>query len=85
LNISLTNVQNIVTGAVQLKISQQNLKKVEAVIPSKESLKEFDVVIQPMFGQIRNLRLENDRLTVLRDSLLPKLMSGELDVSDLDI
>lgn len=82
---SLTNVQNIVTGAVQLKISQQNLKKVEAVIPSKESLKEFDVVIQPMFGQIRNLRLENDRLTVLRDSLLPKLMSGELDVSDLDI
>lgn len=70
---------------MQLKISQQNLKKVEAVIPSKESLKEFDVVIQPMFGQIRNLRLENDRLTVLRDSLLPKLMSGELDVSDLDI
>jgi type I restriction enzyme S subunit len=80
-----TNVQNIVTGAVQLKINQQNLKNIEVVIPSKEALMEFDEIIQPMFGQIRNLRLENDRLKVLRDSLLPKLMSGELDVSDIDI
>ena len=67
------------------KISQQNLKKVEAVIPSKNALRDFDEIIQPMFGQIRKIRLENEKLTSLRDSLLPKLMSGELEVSDIDI
>ena len=82
---SLTHVNDIVTGAVQLKISQQNLNKVEVVIPSLSALKEFDELIQPMFGQIRKLRLENENLTTLRDSLLPKLMSGELDVSNLNI
>ncbi|MGN0278571.1 MAG: restriction endonuclease subunit S [Lachnospiraceae bacterium] len=82
---SLTHVNDIVTGAVQLKISQQNLNKVEAVIPSLVALKEFDEIIQPMFGQIRKLRLENENLTKIRDRLLPNLMSGELDVSDLDI
>lgn len=82
---SLTHVNDIVTGAVQLKINQQNLNKVEAVIPSQKILKEFDDIIQPMFEQIRKLRMENENLTSLRDSLLPKLMSGELDVSDLKI
>lgn len=82
---SLTHIQDIVTGAVQLKISQQNLKKVEAIIPSMSELRKFDEIIQPMFGQIRNLRLENEKLNALRDSLLPKLLSGDLDVSDLDI
>lgn len=82
---SLTHVNDIVTGAVQLKISQQNLKKVEAIIPSKNALRDFDVIIQPMFEQIRKLELENVNLTSLRDSLLPKLISGELDVSDIDI
>lgn len=81
----MTNVQSIVTGAVQLKISQQNLKTVEVVIPSYEAITEFDEMIQPIFREIRRLRTENDKLTTLRDNLLPKLMSGELDVSDLDI
>ena len=82
---SLTNIQNIVTGAVQQKISQQNLKKVPAIVPSIDALKEFDDIIQPMFTQIRNLRDENESLSALRDSLLPQLMSGELDVSSVNI
>ena len=82
---SLTNVQNIVTGAVQLKISQQNLKTVEVVVPSYEAITEFDEMIQPIFREIRRLRTENEKLTTLRDNLLPKLMSDELDVSNLDI
>lgn len=81
---SLTNVQSIVTGAVQPKISQANLNKVPIVIPSKAELKAFDESIQPFFAEIRNLRAENDRLATVRDSMLPRLMSGELDVSDLD-
>ena len=82
---SLTNIKSIVTGAVQQKVSQQNLKKVPAIIPSKEALKIFDEIIQPIFSQIRNLRDENTNLAMLRDTLLPKLMSGELNVSGIDL
>ena len=82
---SLTNIKSIVTGAVQQKVSQQNLKKVPAIIPSKEALSTFDDLIQPIFSQIRNLRDENARLADLRDTLLPRLMSGELDVSNIEL
>lgn len=82
---SLTNIKSIVTGAVQQKVSQQNLKKVPAIIPNKEALNAFDDLIQPIFAQIRNLKDENIRLADLRDSLLPRLMSGELDVSNVEI
>lgn len=81
---SLTNIKSIVTGAVQQKVSQQNLKKVPAIIPSKQALSAFDEIIQPIFAQIRNLRDENANLSQLRDTLLPKLMSGELDVSNIE-
>lgn len=82
---SLTNIKSIVTGAVQQKVSQQNLKKVPAIIPSEQALSAFDEIIQPIFAQIRNLRDENANLSQLRDTLLPKLMSGELDISDIDL
>ena len=82
---SLTNIKSIVTGAVQQKVSQQNLKKVPAIIPSKDALSAFNGVIQPIFDQIRNLRDENTRLADLRDTILPRLMSGELDVSNIDL
>ena len=82
---SLTSVQSIVTGAVQPKISQANFNKVPVIIPSGGELKAFDATIQSLFAQIRNPRAENNRLVATRDTLLPKLMSGELDVSDIDL
>ena len=82
---SLTNVQSIVTGAVQPKISQANLNKVSVVIPSEAELSAFNSIVQPIFAQLRNLRAENDRLAATRDTLLPRLMSGELDVSSIDL
>lgn len=81
----LTNVQSIVTGAVQPKISQANLKSISTIIPSGEILKQFDTIVQPFFAQIRNIKAENDRLIALRDTLLPKLMNGEIDVSEVEI
>lgn len=83
--LSLTNIQSYVTGAVQPKISQANLNKVTVMIPSEKELSIFDSIIQPIFAQIRNLRTENTRLAATRDTLLPKLMSGELDISNLDL
>ena len=82
---SLTSVQSIVTGAVQPKISQTNLNKVPVIVPSTAELTAFDMVIQPIFTQIRNLRAENERLATTRDTLLPRLMSGELDVANIEI
>lgn len=81
----MTNLKSIVTGAVQPKISQANLKKVPVLIPDDEELELFDRIIQPFFTQIRNLRDENNRLATIRNTLLPKLMSGEIDVSDIDL
>ena len=82
---SLTNIKSIVTGAVQQKVSQQNLRKVPAIIPNKEVLSAFDKLIQPIFAQIRNIRDENASLVKIRDTLLVKLMSGDIDVSDIDL
>lgn len=53
---SLTRVNDIVTGAVQLKISQQNLKKVEAIIPLKQTLREFDDIIQPILDKLESFK-----------------------------
>lgn len=82
---SLTNIKHIVTGAVQQKVSQANLKKVPVIIPDIQTLEQFNAIIQPIFAAIRNNRDENEHLAVLRDTLLPKLMNGEIDVSEIKI
>ena len=78
-----TRVTSIVNGAVQLKINQANLKSLDVIIPSKEEMQEFNALIEPLFSQIRNNSNENLRLAETRDTLLPKLMSGELSVAEV--
>jgi len=80
-----TPVKSIVTGAVQPKISQTNLKSVPVVIPPESVISELNANIEPLFSLIRSNHDENQRLAELRDTLLPKLMSGEIDVSTTDI
>ncbi len=80
-----TPVKSIVTGAVQPKISQANLRSIPVVIPSADALSSFNLQIAPMFEQIRQNVDQNKALAQLRDTLLPKLMSGELDVSELKL
>lgn len=53
----------------------------ELILPSEDEQAEFQSLVSPMYAQIRINAIENDRLKRLRDSLLPKLMSGEIDVS----
>lgn len=52
----------------------------EFVLPSEDKLNSFQALVSPMYAQMRNNAIENDKLKRLRDSLLPKLMSGEVDV-----
>ena len=80
-----TNIKGFVTGAVQPKINQANLKSIPINIPTKNILSEFDVIIQPLFNLFIKNNNENQRLSEIRDSLLPKLISGEIDMSKVDI
>ncbi len=57
----------------------------ELILPSGDDLAEFQSLVSPMYAQMRINAIENDKLKRLRDSLLPKLMSGEIDVSDIDL
>ena len=54
-------------------------------MPTAEEIADFSAVVAPMYAKIRINALENARLKGLRDSLLPRLMSGEINVSDIDI
>lgn len=57
----------------------------ELVLPTEDELTEFQSLVSPMYAQMRINAVENDKLKRLRDSLLPKLMSGEIDVSDIQL
>ena len=57
----------------------------ELILPTTEEIAEYQGIVSPMFEQIKCNAIENDKLKRLRDSLLPKLMSGEIDVSDIQL
>ena len=80
-----TPVKSIVTGAVQPKISQANLHSVQVVIPPEHNLREYNDLVEPLFSLLRANEEECKTLSALRDTLLPKLMSGELDVSAIQL
>ena len=72
-------------GTVFGSINRNSLNNMPIVIPSPESITAFEETVAPIDDTISNNYDEICRLTQLRDSLLPKLMTGELDVSNLDI
>lgn len=72
-------------GAVQQCIFISDIKGFTIHKPTSERLIQFDNAVVPMMKMIYQNEEENKRLSLLRDTLLPKLMSGELDVSELDI
>ncbi len=78
-------VAPFITGAVQLKISQKNLKSIPFVKPNQDLLELFQSNIRPLLEKHLLLENENLVLTELRDTLLPKLISGELQIPDAEI
>ena len=79
------NMQSIVTGAAQPKINQTNLRNFEAVLPENEEAKVLSELLNPMLKQILHHDQENEKLSELRNILLPRLISGELDISAIDL
>ena len=72
-------------GSVIPHLYQKDFMEFEFPLPTAEKMADFEEITEPMFSQIINNLNENKRLALLRDSLLPKLMSGELDVSSIDL
>ena len=66
-------------------IKREDLAKAEVIIPDVASMERIGGVLQPIYNLVINQRIENRKLSMLRDSLLPKLMSGELDVSAIEL
>ena len=80
-----TPVKSIVTGAVQPKISQANLRSIQVTIPPEDRILSFNGQIEPLFLQIRLNEEQNTILNTLRNTLLPKLMAGEIEVFDIQL
>ena len=78
-------IQGIKGGSAQPKFNKTDFKNTSILIPPKDILSRFHETVAPMFEMISHRQTETSRLANLRDTLLPHLMSGEIDVSKLDI
>ena len=76
---------NLSNGSVFNNLKTDILKGYPTILPDEETLQRFDGIIKPMFLQMQNLTRESHDLMDLRDTILPRLMSGELDVSNIDL
>ena len=81
----LNVIEQTQVATTVIHIGKKDYDAFEITLPDKTSLDRFDEITAPMIDQIVTNRLENKQLAALRDALLPKLMSGELDVSNIDI
>ena len=73
------------TSSIAIAVNSKIIKAMPFVIPADDEISRFHSVAGPMFERILNNQLENDSLAEMRDNLLPRLMSGELDVSNIDL
>lgn len=82
---TLPVIEGMASGSTFKEVSGSTMKNVPAVIPDAETLAKFSDFCAPIFAQQRILEEQNQSLATLRDNLLPKLMSGEIDVSAVQL
>lgn len=80
---NITLIENMAAGSTFKEVSGSIMQNIPALIPSKETLKRFNLLCDTIFRKQEYLEIENEKLTQLRDTLLPKLMSGEIDVDKI--
>jgi type I restriction enzyme S subunit len=73
------------TSSIAIAVNSKIIKGMPFVIPTDDELTEFHSIAAPIFSKIKANQLENQYLSSLRDTLLPKLMNGEIDVSNVQI
>ena len=82
---NLPTIEGMASGSTFKEVSGSTMKGVPAVIPDTDTIARFNDFCSPIFAQQRILEEQNQSLAALRDNLLPKLMSGEIDVSDIQL
>lgn len=82
---TMQHIEKTLAGSTQKYISLGELRKMPIILPTVEQLSNYNEIANPLIKQIITLTNENKTLNMLRDSILPKLMSGEIDVSAIDI
>lgn len=78
-------IQGIKSGSAQPKFNKTDFKNLPIILPPSELLQKFNSTVSPIFEMIERNDNENRKLPSLRDSILPKLMSGEIDVSEVEV
>lgn len=79
-------IESLHTGSTgQTELPRDRVKALELLLPDKETLDRFNALIAPMAADIISNQEENNRLASIRDALLPKLMSGKIDVSGIQL
>lgn len=73
------------SGSTIVNLNKSQFAKIQVTIPAISVMSDFDKIVSPMFEKILQNQKENLHLSLIRENLLPKLMSGELDVSDIDL
>ena len=77
-------IESLHTGSTgQTELPRERIKAMELVLPDQTTLAIFNAIVQPMTETIINNQIQNNKLAALRDALLPKLMSGEIDVENI--
>lgn len=82
---NLPIIEGMASGSTFKEVSGSTMKGVPAVIPDTDTIARFNDFCSPIFAQQRILEEQNQSLATLRDDLLPKLMSGEIDVSAIKL
>ena len=75
-------IENKSTGSTFKEASGSLMKSLQVIIPEQNVFEEFEAIVSPLFARIESLEKENSRLSTLRDTLLPRLMSGELEIPE---
>ena len=73
------------SGSTIVNLNKTQFGKIQVMIPSQNVMQKFDVLCRSLFETMHSNQKENIKLSELRDTLLPQLMSGELDVSDIEL
>jgi len=81
---TVQHIEKCLAGSTQKYISLTELRKMPIAIPSSDKINEFNKLVTPLFSQIINNVNENKALSAIKDNLLPKLMSGEIDVANIN-
>ena len=78
------NLTAYITGAVQLKINQGNMNRIPFLNAGSKINEKFEAIINPFYEKLRSITEESQNLVKIRDTLLPKLMSGEVRIPDAE-